>query len=83
MPEGDLDASVERVVAQLLAGGPGGLATAKRLIYEIPGRERADAFQWTTELSESLFSTAEAAEGMAAFRERRPPAWLTPRRSDG
>ena len=51
------------------------LATAKRLIFEIPAMERADAFQWTTELSESLFASAEAAEGMAAFREKRRPSW--------
>ncbi len=79
VPEVDLDAAVERVVAQLLAGGPEALATAKRLIFEIPARPRADAFQWTTELSESLFASAEAAEGMAAFREKRPAAWLPPR----
>ena len=60
-PAEDLDAAVERVVAQLLAGGPGALATAKRLIFEIPARQRDDAFQWTTGLSESLFASAEAA----------------------
>ncbi len=75
VPAVDLDSSVERVVAQLLAGGPAALATAKRLIFEIPAMKRADAFEWTTELSESLFASAEALEGMAAFRERRRPSW--------
>ena len=32
-------------------------------------------FEWTTRLSESLFASAEAAEGMAAFREKRQPSW--------
>jgi methylglutaconyl-CoA hydratase len=78
----DLDRSVERVVGQLLAGGPAALATAKRLIFEVPAMKRAEAFQWATELSESLFASDEAAEGMAAFREKRRPSW-EPSRSEG
>ncbi len=75
VPASDLDNAVERVVAQLVAGGPAALATAKRLILEIPAMERADAFRWTTDLSASLFASDEAAEGMAAFREKRRPSW--------
>ncbi len=41
----------------------------------IPGMEREAAFTRTTELSPSLFASAEAAEGMAAFREKRRPSW--------
>jgi hypothetical protein len=37
--------------------------------------ERKAAFARTTDLSQSLFASAEAAEGMAAFREKRPPSW--------
>ena len=75
VPAPELDASVERLVAQLLAGGPAALATAKRLIFEVPTMARADAFRWTTALSEALFASAEAGEGMAAFREKRRPSW--------
>src|SRR5262249_16595893 len=71
VPAGELDAEV----APLLAGGPSALAAAKRLVYTIPGMERKAAFARTTELSQSLFASAEAAEGMAAFREKRPPSW--------
>jgi methylglutaconyl-CoA hydratase len=81
VPAVELDGAVERVVVQLLAGGPAALATAKRLIFEVPAMTRADAFRWTTELSDSLFASAEAAEGMAAFREKRPPSWQ-PARSE-
>jgi enoyl-CoA hydratase/carnithine racemase len=28
-------------------------------------------------LSEQLFTSTEAAEGMRAFAERRPPAWIS------
>jgi methylglutaconyl-CoA hydratase len=78
VPAGDLDAEIASVLARLLAGGPSALAAAKRLVYTIPGMERKAAFARTTELSASLFASAEAAEGMAAFREKRPPSWAPP-----
>jgi methylglutaconyl-CoA hydratase len=74
----DLDAEVAAVVAKLLAGGPSALAAAKRLVYTIPGMDREAAFTRTTEVSQALFASAEAAEGMAAFREKRLPSWAPP-----
>ena len=78
VPADDLDTEVAAVLARLLAGGPSALAAAKRLVYTVPGMERKAAFARTTELSQSLFASAEAAEGMAAFREKRPPSWAPP-----
>jgi methylglutaconyl-CoA hydratase len=78
VPSDDLDTEVAAVLARLLAGGPSALAAAKRLVYTIPGMERKAAFARTTELSQSLFASAEAAEGMAAFREKRLPSWAPP-----
>jgi len=78
VPADDLDAEVAAVLARLLAGGPSALAAAKRLVYTVPGMERKAAFARTTELSQSLFASAEAAEGMAAFREKRLPSWAPP-----
>src|SRR5215471_855902 len=54
------------------------LAAAKRLIYTIPGMDRDAAFTRATEVSQALFASAEAAEGMAAFRDKRPPSWAPP-----
>jgi methylglutaconyl-CoA hydratase len=78
VPAADLDAEVAAVVARLLAGGPSALAAAKRLVYTIPGMDRDAAFTRTTEVSQALFASAEAAEGMAAFREKRLPSWAPP-----
>src|SRR6516162_8423465 len=78
VPADGLDDEVAAMVGRLLAGGPSALAAAKRLVYTIPGMERNAAFTRTTELSQSLFASAEAAEGMAAFREKRPPSWAPP-----
>jgi methylglutaconyl-CoA hydratase len=75
VPAADLDAEVAAVEARLQAGGPSALAAAKRLVYTIPGMDREAAFTRTTEVSQALFASAEAAEGMAAFREKRLPSW--------
>jgi methylglutaconyl-CoA hydratase len=75
VPAAELDPAVKQIVSLLLAGAPGALAAAKRLVYSVPGMPRAEAFAHTTELSRSLFGSGEAAEGMAAFREKRPPSW--------
>jgi len=78
VPAADLDAEVAAVVARVLAGGPSALAAAKRLVYTIPGMDREAAFTRATEVSQALFASAEAAEGMAAFREKRLPYWAPP-----
>jgi enoyl-CoA hydratase/carnithine racemase len=75
VPAKELDAGVEAVVAKLLAGGPAALTASKRLVFEVPTLDRATAFDMTTALAQELFASPEAAEGMAAFRERRRPSW--------
>ena len=75
VPAGDLDGEVTSLTGKLLAGGPAALAAAKQLIYRVPQLDRAAAFGWTSELSRSLFASPEAAEGMAAFKQKRSPSW--------
>jgi methylglutaconyl-CoA hydratase len=73
-----LDAAVGAWVEQLCLGGPAALSAAKELLRRVPGLGRAEAFAWTAELSALLFASPEAAEGIAAFFERRPPSWAPP-----
>ncbi len=70
-----LDATVAGWVDQLRLGGPQAVAATKALLRRVPAMNRDAAFAWTSELSATLFGSAEAAEGMAAFVERRPPTW--------
>lgn len=72
----ELDAAVARVVAALLAGGPSAKARAKRLIAEIAGAPPSDAMMALTArtIAEARAST-EGREGVAAFLEKRRPAW--------
>ena len=71
----ELDGAVRDLTRALLAGAPGALRAAKRLVRDVPGMPRNEAFLHTTELSEDLFSSDEAAEGRAAFAEHRLPLW--------
>lgn len=73
-----LDATVSAWAEQLSLGAPAAVAATKDLLRTVPTLSRAEAFAWTAELSASLFSSDEAAEGIAAFLERRPPSWAPP-----
>jgi methylglutaconyl-CoA hydratase len=65
----DLDAAVERVVSDLLAGGPTAVREAKRLVLEPGGEDDLLARAAERRTSD------EGQEGLRAFLEKRPPAW--------
>ena len=65
----DLDAAVERVVAELLTSGPEAAREAKRLVRERPGGEEA------ARTAARLRAGDEGQEGLRAFLERRKPTW--------
>jgi len=75
VPAGELDEAVDAVIADLKAGGPEALAAAKQLTTQVPGMSVDEAFEWTAELSADLFRGDEAAEGMRAYLDKRPPSW--------
>jgi methylglutaconyl-CoA hydratase len=66
----DLDAAGERVVGDVLKGGPLGVREAKRLVLE-PGAEDD-----LLDRAARLRTSDEGQEGLRAFLEKRPPAWL-------
>lgn len=68
----DVAATVQTLVAGVLAGAPGAVAATKRVL-----RQAAPNMAEMQALSEALFGSPEAAEGMAAFIEKRPPSWAT------
>ena len=75
VPEAELDAAIDEVVADLCLGGPMALGEAKRLVYQVPGMPQDEAFAWTAEVSAGLFKSEEAAAGMKAFLSRGKPPW--------
>ena len=77
VPSSELDAKVGQIVAKILLGGPNALAASKALVGRVPQfTDRRAAFEWAAPLSASLFNSEEGVEGIAAFRERRPAAWV-------
>lgn len=71
-----LDAAVESIISALLAGGPHSQSRAKRLIAEVAGRPVDDALEALTARSiADARASPEGREGIAAFLEKRRPAW--------
>jgi methylglutaconyl-CoA hydratase len=68
---GDLDAAVDRVVAELLTSGPEAAREAKRLV-----RERPTGVD-TAHIAARLRTSTEGQDGLRAFLERRKPGWVT------
>jgi len=74
----DVDAALEPILAGIRLGSPQGLAESKKMAAA-PMLARLEAGADTmVEHSARLFGTDEAKEGMAAFMERRKPAWHLP-----
>jgi enoyl-CoA hydratase/carnithine racemase len=71
----DVPATVATLVDGIRAGAPRAVAITKRLLHQIPNQPRDAAFVEMCALSEELFRGPDAAEGMAAFREKRQPSW--------
>jgi methylglutaconyl-CoA hydratase len=67
-----------RLVEALLAGGPGAQTEIKALLRHVTGRGDAIDSQMQRELAHwiaRLRGSAEGAEGLSAFLEKRPPKW--------
>jgi enoyl-CoA hydratase/carnithine racemase len=71
----DVDATVTRLCEGVLAGAPRAVAATKHLLHRVPTLPRTEAFAEMRALSDELFRGPDAAEGMAAFREKRRPVW--------
>lgn len=72
----DLDTAIGRYLDAILASGPVAVASAKRLISEVAGRPIDDAVSATiADRIAALRASEEGREGIAAFLEKRPPAW--------
>ena len=67
----DLDAAVERVLAELWSAGPRAARHAKKLVLERP-----DGSETARRIAERRTSE-EGQEGLKAFLERRSPNWLS------
>jgi methylglutaconyl-CoA hydratase len=72
-----LDAQIAAIVEALLAGGPNAQAAATDLIRAVANRPVTDdVVDDTARRIATLRATPEAREGLGAFLDKRPPAWM-------
>ena len=76
VPKAELADAVQAEIDLIKLGGPIAVAECKKLVQKVPGLGREDGFKLAGEWSLRMFRSAEAAEGMAAFREKRKPNWV-------
>lgn len=73
--DGQLDAAVERQAQLFLRCAPGAIAATKKLVAHVNTHAERENFEYTVALVATMWASAEAAEGIASFLEKRPPAW--------
>jgi methylglutaconyl-CoA hydratase len=77
----DVTSVVDHLCAAIAGGAPQAVAATKRMIGDAVSEDRSrrdEAFARMRALSDYHFQSDEAAEGMAAFAEKRPPSWPRP-----
>lgn len=76
VPEAELDAAVEAEVTPYLSCAPGAVAAAKRLARDLGPRIDQEVVDHTIKALAERWETAEAAEGIGAFFDKRKAAWM-------
>jgi enoyl-CoA hydratase/carnithine racemase len=71
----ELDEAVDEIVAQLLAKSPATLALGKQAFYAVADMDLDSALDHLHGGLTAVAMTADAAEGIAAFGEKRQPEW--------
>ena len=71
-----VDATVAALVDGIMQGAPAAVAATKSILRRVATLDRDTAYEEMRALSEAMFLGPDAVEGMAAFREKRKPAWL-------
>jgi methylglutaconyl-CoA hydratase len=74
--DASIDEAVEKVCADLGKAGPQALIAAKELVRNVVHLEGDAALDYTAEMIARLRVSDEAVEGMTAFLEKRPAAWV-------
>jgi methylglutaconyl-CoA hydratase len=67
--------AVQETLDAICLGGPNAVVECKKLVRLVPTLSVEEGFAQTKEWSKRMFQTDEAAEGMKAFAEKRPPRW--------
>ena len=83
VPANQLESAVQEEIDAINLGGPIAVREAKKLVRRVAGLSIEEGFTETAEWSRRLFQSEEGSEGMAAFREKRKPNWVSGGSSKG
>ncbi len=78
VPHGRLDAEVAATAAVLASKPPGVMRMGRESFYAVLDSAATEALPYLHAMLTVTSQTAEAAEGIAAFIEKRAPSWQTP-----
>lgn len=73
--DGQLEAEAATLAEKALKGAPGAISLTKRMLNRLWPRPLGEDLQFALECHLEARTSPEAQEGMAAFREKRPPNW--------
>jgi methylglutaconyl-CoA hydratase len=76
VPHDQLDSAVEEMIQKLLRCGPNAQTASKELLAKLAEISLEEAKGHTAHVIATLRISDEGQEGMTAFLEKRPPAWL-------
>ena len=76
VPEDELLDTALGFARSACQGAPHALGTTKKLLDQVFGKTAGEDLSLAHSYHASMRGTAEAKEGMAAFVEKRPPAWI-------
>lgn len=74
--DNELDAAIDRTIADALQAGPQAVARAKHLLAAIDGKTPQEAAEETVAAIANARVSAEGQEGIHAFQEKRKPGWV-------
>ncbi|MBN1093661.1 enoyl-CoA hydratase/isomerase family protein [Blastococcus sp. TML/M2B] len=75
VPDEDLDAAVDELMARATRGSRASKAWGKQTMYAQLDRPERDAYDTAVEVMAAASQIPGAREGMASFLEKRPPVW--------
>ena len=79
----EFEDAVAAEIEAINRGGPNAVVECKKLVRAVHGVSLEEGFELTTDWSRRMFTAEEAAEGMAAFREKRAPSWAATGKAKG
>jgi methylglutaconyl-CoA hydratase len=78
VPAESLDAAVDQAIAQVLQGAPSALKLTKAWLDALWHHPLEQDVEQALQLHVRVLTANDAHEGMRAFLEKRPPAWVPP-----